>query len=91
LDDLLVNQRVVLLALTRDDMILAPSIAPVIGEIEALVKICGNFLRGEGRADYQKTGCNPELCDAEPSHSFSFLTAISQCESVQAANAPLAP
>jgi len=51
LNDLLVDQLIVLLAQARDEVILAPSVAPVTREIEVLIKIRGDFLRGEGRAD----------------------------------------
>lgn len=64
LNDLLVDQLVVLLALARDDVILAPSKAPMICEIEVFIKICANFLRGERRADYQNARGNPHVLDA---------------------------
>jgi hypothetical protein len=52
LNDLVVNQCVVLPALASDDVILAPSVAPVIGEVEALIEIGANLLRTEGCAHY---------------------------------------
>jgi hypothetical protein len=51
LNKLLVDQLIVLLAQARDEVILAPSIAPVTGKIEVLIKIRSDFLRSEGRAD----------------------------------------
>jgi hypothetical protein len=51
LHDLLVDQLIVLLAQSRDEVILAPGVAPATREIEVLIKIRGDFLRGEGRAD----------------------------------------